>query len=372
MHSTNHRLPAAAMALVVAPLIATGCTSLRPKPAAIEHVFIIVLENKGYDTTFRVGTDAPYLADTMVKRGALLRQYYGIGHFSLGNYIAMISGMAPTVQTQSDCVHFDDFVETGVAPDSQPIGSGCVYPPHVQTIANQLMATHRTWKGYMEDMGKDPARESARCGHAAIGQIDPTEGASRNDQYAAKHNPFVYFHAIIDSAPCQENVVPLTELETDLRSIDQTPNYVFIAPNLCHDGHDQPCVSDEPGGLVSASEFLRHWVPIITSSPAFRANGLLIVTFDESIGLDATACCNEPTGPNTKSPGWNGPGGGRIGAVLISPFIEPGTVSDVPYNHYSLLRSIEDIFNLPHLGYAGVPGLRPFGEDVYTRRGSAP
>jgi hypothetical protein len=106
---------------------------------------------------------------------------------------------------------------------------------------------------------------------------------------------------------------------------------------------------------------------MITSSPAFRANGLLVITFDESIGLDATACCNEQPGPNTKSPGWNGPGGGRIGAVLLSPFIAPGTVSDVPYNHYSLLRSVEDIFALPHLGYAAVTGLRPFGSDVYTR-----
>ena len=66
--------------------------------------------------------------------------------------------------------------------------------------------------------------------------------------------------------------------------------------------------------------------------------------------------------------GWNGPGGGRIGAVLLSPFIAPGTVSDVPYNHYSLLRSVEDIFGLPHLGYAGVAGLKAFGADVYTLR----
>jgi hypothetical protein len=220
----------------------------------------------------------------------------------------------------------------------------------------------------MEDMGNDPERESARCGHAVIGQVDPTERAAPNDQYAAKHDPFVYFHAIIDSASCREDVVPLPQLEEDLRSADRTPNYVFIAPNLCHDGHDAPCVSHEPGGLVSADAFLRKWVPMITSSPAFRANGLLIITFDEAIDLDATACCHEPTGPNTAKPGFNGPGGGRIGAVLLSPFIAPGTVSDVPYNHYSMLRSVEDIFELPHLGYAGMHGLRPFGKDVYTRR----
>jgi len=346
-----------------------GCTSMRAtKPAAIEHVFIIVLENKGYDTTFRAGSEAPYLADTLTKRGALLRQYYGIGHFSLDNYIAMVSGIAPTTQTQSDCGRYEEFVETGIAPDGQPIGAGCVYPAHVLTIANQLATTRRTWKGYMEDMGNDPTREPARCGHPPIGQVDPTERAAPNDQYAAKHDPFVYFHAIIDSASCTENVVSLSALEADLRSADHTPNYAFISPNLCHDGHDKPCVSHEPGALVSADAFLRKWVPLITASPAFRANGLLIITFDEAIDLDATACCNEPAGPNTTKPGFNGPGGGRIGAVLISPFIAPGTVSDVPYNHYSMLRSIEDLFGLPHLGYAGMRGLRPFGADVYTRR----
>lgn len=354
--------------LALTALFAAGaCATVRHQPPSIQHVFIILLENKGYDTTFRAGTDAPYLADTLPKRGALLRQYYGIGHFSLDNYIALVSGVAPTMQTQSDCVHYDEFVETGMTEYGQPIGNGCVYPAHVQTVANQLATTHRTWAGYMEDMGNDPARESARCGHAVIGQIDPTERAALNDEYAAKHNPFVYFHAIIDSASCQTNVLPLTELERALRTADRTPNLVFIAPNLCHDGHDQPCIDREPGGLKSADEFLRRWVPIITSSPAFRADGVLIITFDESIGLDATACCNEPTGPNTQKPGFNGPGGGRIGAVVLSPFVSPGTISDVPYNHYSLLRTVEDIFGLPHLGYAGLTRLRPFGSDVFTR-----
>ncbi len=66
-------------------------------------------------------------------------------------------------------------------------------------------------------------------------------------------------------------------------------------------------------------------------------------------------------------PGIIGPGGGRIGAVLLSPYIRPGTVSTRPYNHYALLRSVEDIFGLDHLGFAGQKGLQPFGADVYTR-----
>jgi hypothetical protein len=72
-----------------------------------------------------------------------------------------------------------------------------------------------------------------------------------------------------------------------------------------------------------------------------------------------------PEGP---PPGRFGPGGGRIGTVLLSPFIAPGTTSAQGYNHYSLLRSIEDMFGLPHLGYAAAADLRVFGEDVYTAK----
>jgi hypothetical protein len=338
-------------------------TSLPP----INHIFVIVLENQGFDTTFNPHSRAPYLADTLRKAGAFLRQYHGIGHYSLPNYLAMIAGMAPTPKTQVDCPHFDDFVETGIAPDGQPIGDGCVYPAHVKTIANQLEAKHLKWGGFMEDMGNDSTRESATCGHPEIGTIDLTEGATSTDQYATKHDPFVYFHAILDSPSCKQNVVPLTKLEDALRSVDRTPNFTFIVPNLCHDGHDRPCQNGEPGSLESANTFLQHWVPRIMSSPAYQPDGLIIITFDEALTLDASACCRQPSGPNTPRPGVNGPGGGRTGAVLLSRFIKPGTVSNVPYNHYSFLRSVEDVFGVPHLGYAGRAGLASFGKDVFAR-----
>ena len=78
---------------------------------------------------------------------------------------------------------------------------------------------------------------------------------------------------------------------------------------------------------------------------------------DDESADDSSACCTEPTGPNTRAPGGNGPGGGRVGAVLVSPFIKPGTTPSAAYNHYSLLRTIEDLFGLPHLGEAAQPGL---------------
>lgn len=360
----RHAGYAAALCLAAACLGADASPVTESTPPPIEHVFVIVLENEGFATSFGPASPARYLSDTMVKSGALLRQYYGTGHFSLDNYLAMIAGVAPSPETQLDCGRYVEFVQTGVSADGQPIGRGCVYPVGVPTLANQLAESGRTWRGYFEDMGNDPTREAATCGHAPLGQPDPTERATLKDQYAAKHNPFVYFHSIIDSASCTRNVVPLSALEQDLSS--NTPNYLFIAPNLCHDGHDHPCVNGEPGGLVSADRFLAEWVPKITRSQAFK-RGLLIVTFDEAGSTDGTACCDEPSGPNVSRPGYTGPGGGRTGAVLLSPFIVPGTVSDVPYNHYSLLKSVEEIFHLPFLGYAGRPGLAGFGADVYTR-----
>jgi phosphatidylinositol-3-phosphatase len=368
MRLTSRLIFAASVFFAASPATATLASAQQRKRAMppIRHVFVIVLENQGFDTTFNAHSRAPYLADTLRMAGAFLRQYHGIAHYSLGNYLAMISGVAPTPKVQIDCPQFDDFVETGIAPDGQPIGDGCVYPSHVSTIVNQLEKKNLTWGAFMEDMGEDPARESSTCAHPAIGSPDLTEGATPTDQYATKHNPFMYFHAIIDSASCQQNVVPLTKLEDALKSVETTPNYTFISPNLCHDGHDRPCKNGEPGSLESANEFLRHWVPLIVNSPAYRADGLLVINFDEALSIDASACCNQPTGPNTPKPGVNGPGGGRTGAVVLSRFIKPGTVSRVPYNHYSLLRTVEDVFGVPHLLYAGRKGLASFGKDVFT------
>jgi hypothetical protein len=225
-------------------------------------------------------------------------------------------------------------------------------------------------------MGATPSREASECGHPGVDTVDPTQKATASDSYAARHNPFVYFHSIIDDTTlCNTHVVNLDLLSTDLASAAETPNYAFITPDLCDDGHDAPCANGQPGGLGQADRFLRQWVPRITSSPAFeQENGLLIITFDESSTQDTRSCCGEIPGPGSPLPGVLGSGGGDVGAVLLSPCIAPRTVSNHPYNHYTMLRSVEDLFGLPHLGYAQLPGETSFGSDVFTRPcgGSAP
>jgi phospholipase C len=353
----------------------------------IRHVFVLVLENQSFATTFGKDSGAPYLARALPAQGALLTQYYAIGHASLANYVAMISGQAPNEATQLDCPVFSEFQPSAARAnaDGQLPGVGCVYPTAVRTLAGQLEAAGLTWKAYLEDMGNDPQREPAACAHVALDAPDRTASASIGDQYATKHNPFVYFHAIIDDhARCAASVVNLKALPHDLASPERTPNLSFIVPNLCNDGHDKPCVDGRGGGLHEIDAFLRHWVPLITAAPAFRADGLLVITFDESDARGSegsSACCGERPLPGARySPGFNGPGGGRIGALVLSPYVSGGTVSEVPYNHYALLRTIETIFALPYLGYAAQPELSVFGADVFRApeegavpaRGAAP
>jgi hypothetical protein len=334
-------------------------------------VFVILLENENADTTFGSESPAPYLAYTLPAKGLLVPNYFGVTHQSLGNYIALLSGQGSNPDTQADCQIYTDLAPGTMGPDGQALGQGCVYPSNVKTLADQLDAKGLSWRGYMEDMGNTPGKPTT-CRHPAIGAKDDTQTAKAGDQYAARHNPFVYFHSIIDSPACARNDVPLHGLPTDLASRRTTPSYSFITPNLCHDGHDTPCANGEPGGMTSADLFLRHWIPPIMASPAYREGGMIVITFDEAEAEpgdgDATACCGEPQFPNTINNGGPlpGPGGGRVGAVVLSPFVRPGAASTTPYNHFALLRSTEDLWGLGHLGYAARPELRGFGDDVYS------
>ncbi|MGZ4299560.1 MAG: alkaline phosphatase family protein [Solirubrobacteraceae bacterium] len=364
--------------LVLAVLGALGA-ALAASPAVaapvggrsqVRHVYVIVLENESAAVTFGPTSPAPHLSKTLPARGELLPNYYGVGHASLDNYVAMISGQAPNSSTQADCGVFADFTTAGpLGSFGQQPGAGCVYPSNVTTVAAQLGAAGFTWRDYNEDMGADPTRESATCGHPVVGQPDHTEAATSTDMYASRHDPFVYFHSIIDdTALCDSHVVNLDLLTKDLAHVSSTRNYTFITPNLCNDGHDANCANGRTGGLIRADAFLKTWVPKITASQAFKEDGLLMVIFDESAGSDASSCCGEIPGPGAAQPGGAGPGGGRTGAVMLSPCIAPGTVTHTAYNHYTMLGSVENIFGLSHLGYAGLPHSTYFDSDIYRRQ----
>ena len=366
--------------VLTALLIAAVPASASAAPPPIGHVWVIVLENTSYAESFGPDSKAPYFSRDLPAQGALLTQYHGVTHFSLGNYIAMLSGQPSNAQTQADCLNYTNFQGGVDVGDGVLAGNGCVYPAQTRTLADQLRARGLSNRGYMQDMDNGPGTGSGNdtCRHPALEGADGTQSAKVGDQYATRHNPYMYFHSQIDDqARCDEENVDLDLLPADLARVESTPTFSFITPNLCDDGHDEPsCVDGRPGGLVAADAFLQRTIPGIMASPAFQKDGLILLTFDEAEAsgtlADSTSCCAQPAGPNTPSPGGvlnPGPGGGRIGAIALSRFIAPGTTSTVPYNHYSFLRSMEETFGIDeHLGYANQLNLATFGDDVYTNR----
>lgn len=445
-------------------------------PGAIEHILVIDLENEDYATTFGASSPAVYLNSVLLKQGELIPNYFATSHVSMGNYVAQVSGQGPTVAMNNDCLDlstlrkppvlggFTEIVPGTDATDQslypgQVIGDGCVLPAPsasskgARTIGDQLDTLldddqpgeeerkFLNWRVYAEDMGDDLARDGgtpdplggATCAHPPLGGADFSNSAAANDQYATRHNPFMYFHSIIDDAArCNAHVVPLGKLVIgtngtadrfqghlfdDLRHLETTPKFMFVIPNLCNDGHDATCVApnvegtkdangNNAGGLVAADLWLKHWMPMIFASPAYKSGKLLVVlTFDESGLKDARACenpnqadCKSPTGPNVSNPGFSSvlalfgaqkpptstyvyPGGGQVGMVLFNRrYIAPGSVNATgSYNHYSALRSYEDLLGVMkggddghgHLGFAALPTMKPFGTDVFNRPGKA-
>ena len=366
------------VAIAAAPATALAADPLPP----VGHVFVIVLENKTFADTFGPTgqVNAPYLNNTLVPMGELLTRYYGTGHNSADNYMAMVAGQPPTPESKKDCPDpLKPVADVAVPPYGIAQSDGCDYPARFRTIGDQLTDRGLTWKGYNTGI---PSPCSLLNNNPAP-----------NTHYARKHNPWVFFRSLRESGQCAQNDVGMDQLTSDLMSVDTTANLTYIVPDECEDAHtnctgplpSNPVIDDQYA-LQQGDAFLSLWVPRILNSPAFKKDGLLIVTFDESVG-DSTACCGEQPGPADPAPGGYadgipGPGGGITGTVMISPFISPGSESPTgfhlnttDYNHYSLLRSLEDLFGInEHLGYAAPDSVVPFGSDVFDRvpRSGAP
>ena len=367
MSKTSLRLRSTVVGALCA--VASGAVAAQPATAnpPIRHVFVIVLENKEFLETFGPGQlFAPYLTQTLAGEGALVPNYFGTGHASADNYIAMVSGQPPTNASKNDCP--DPLTSVGSAGQYNVAqGDGCLYPPNFLTVADQLAASGLTWRAYAQDMPS-----ACFTGHDAQGTYN---GQTIGGDYARKHNGFMFFQSLQVSGQCANDVPLDPNLGSDLKNGPANVNFIF--PDQCNDAHTDctnsipvPEIGSEADELSQADAFLKTWVPQITSTPAFKQDGLLAIVFDE--GLTPLSCCGEPmTDPDGSSPGGEaglpGGGGGQTGAVLISPFIKPGTISTSSYNHYSLLASIEDTFGLGRLGEANLPSTTTFGADVYTQ-----
>jgi hypothetical protein len=321
-----------------------------PEAGRIKRVFVISLASSGYEAAFGAAPQMPYLATTLRPQGELLSGYSLLGSAGLPNEIAAIGGQPPNPSTQANCSTYSEF-PPNTAPNGKGViaGSGCVYPVETLTLADQLTSARFRWRAYMEGMA-DETGAPHNCVRPDSGATDqPAPGG-----YAARQNPFVYFHSLLDLGDCAINDVALTELGKDLSKVTSTPNFSFIAPNLCDAGVAGQCLAGAPEGAASADAFLSQWVPKILASPAYKQDGLLIVTFDEANPTDPTAT------PTTTPP--------QVGALLLSRYVTRGSTDATPYNPYSLLRSIEDLFGLSHLAMADGAKVKSFapallGED---------
>src|SRR4051794_40227341 len=227
---------------------------------------------------------APYL-NQLAASYAVATRSYGVTHPSLPNYLAMFAG--DTFGVKENCL---DCYQSA------------------SNLAGQVEASGRSWRAYFESM-------PSPC----------YVGNSPDGLYAQKHNPFVYFDAIRNDPARCGRIVPLDRLNGDLGSGD-VANLVWIGPNMRSSTHD--------ASIAEGDAWLAAHLPDILESPAFQDDGLLIVTYDE--GDSERGCCGQRRG------------GGNILTVLASPLSKRGFVSDTPYNHYSLLRTIEDAWGLDH------------------------
>ena len=187
----------------------------------------------------------------------------------------------------------------GITDDRSPPTAG--YAVAATNLADRIEASGRTWRAYGESM--------PRPGYAANTTL-----------YATRHVPFLYYKDILDDpARLRSHVVPFTDLATDLRSPATTPDFAFITPNMRDDMHDAP--------VAVGDTWLARVVPQILGSPAFtRRRSLLVVTWDEGSYAD-----------------------NHVATILAGSGARPHYRSARPYDHYSLLHTIEADWNLAPL-----------------------
>ncbi len=335
----------------------------------VKHLFVIMLGENGYEETFGETSPAPYLAKTLPEQGELLSNYYAVSRGRLANQAALLSGQGPTEELAAECPSSTPLdVTPGTvraeteATTKQVEGNGCVFPAPVETLPGQLAAKKLKWKAYVEE--------------AVPGTPEPPSCV----------RPFALFHSLLDKPECLESSVGLPQLTTDLKTPKKTPTFSYIVPNKCHAGSLVPVEGCEPGastGPAATESFLEEVVPKIVNSKAYAEGGLLLITSAQAPQAnttgavpDTSSCCANPSFPNlaplpAETPNSEGikkaGGGGKVGLLLLSSFVKPGTRNETTFaNDFTLLLTIEELFELEKLGYANEPALLPFDTEVFN------
>jgi arylsulfatase A-like enzyme len=303
------------------------------------HVFVIVEENKDYDQILG-GEAAPTIA-RLARAFGSATQFFGEVHPSEANYVALLGG-------DTFGIHDDDpfYCKPGSSQlecvgASQPgYVDHTVHAPH---LGEQLAARGLSWKGYYENLPEPGSLAYI----ASDRKID--DGTRMTALYASKHSGFVNFASVQAAPDRAQRLVGFDALDADLAS-DQLPNFALIVPNQCNEMHGLvgPGVPADCQGANKAALIRRgdaevaRLVTAIQNTRAWKGsqNVAIVVTFDEGAGGTREGCCAvTPDAPSNY-------GGGHIPTIVVTNHGPRGLADPTPYNHYSLLRTIEDAFGI--------------------------
>ena len=299
------------------------------------HVFYIMMENTGVAQLVSNGPNAPdpYI-NQLVNTYGYDNNYYGVTHTSLPNYVAAISG-------NNWASYYDDPTQTF---------------DHTNLV-DQLVAHNISWKGYMESL------PSAGYKGAYWNPIYGTATTPANALYVLKHDPFMLFTDISSNPQLADNVVPLTQLTTDLNS-NNVPQFVWISPNVCNDMHGGAACPSYPSLVTQGDNFLKQWVSAIMSSKAWTGNSVIFITWDETgyNSPEATFIAPGPDAPfappaafsyvGLSAPNGGVYGGGMVPLIVVTTHMKSHITINTYADHYSILRTIEESWNLGYLGMA--------------------
>ena len=304
------------------------------------------MENHGDVNIIGDTTDAPFINQLAVTYG-YDSNYYGVTHVSLPNYVAAISG-------NNWYTYSDDPTQTF----------------NHTNIVDQLVANGISWKAYMESMPSAGFTGYWYPDNLPSGSSPSTTPS--NALYALKHDPFMLFDDITSNPQLANNVVPLTQLTTDLQD-NNVPQFVWISPNLCNDMHGQPpgpgatCPYTLPDSaqIQNGDNFLKQWVTAIMDSKAWNGNSVIFINWDEaenpgSTGTPAQIAAYVAPGPDAPIvpagviSGFAGGsyGGGNVPLIVITTHMQQPITINTWADHYSILRTIEMSWNLGYLGMA--------------------
>jgi phosphatidylinositol-3-phosphatase len=337
-YSMRRAIAAAGFATLVAMIGGSGSVSAdssRTDLKNFQHVFVIMMENTGFDSLIG-NPNAPFVNSAASTFG-LATNYFGVTHPSQPNYIALTSGSTNGVTSDSDTT------------------------VNVTNLADQVEASGRTWKSYNQSLSLCASVLAHACG---------------NQLYERKHNPFVTYKDIQDNPARLANNVDLSQLDADLAS-GNVPSLAYIDPDQCHDMHGRfnpavpdtdPCSFNHVQDLIRTGDsFLSNLVGKITSSSAWNGNSVIFIQWDEAdftgSGFngfgDDSGCCGSVAGQ----------GGGHVVSLVISHSNHSAVTSGTAFNHFSVLRTIQDGWQLGCLGLTCDTALVPAMDELTGPKG---